>query len=162
MFSSKHEIWKFAYAGDELDDWLSYAEDLVLKWATQNSDEVQFETTFQIIIAAYLLKDDLLPASARTAFAEIMFAIINEADINKLRVECLHIQPPKPGRKEDRPETGNRLREVFSLIEEGTSATQAYKVVAENHFKSPDTIRREYERHFRKKRKRKETGENDR
>jgi hypothetical protein len=29
MFSSKHEIWKFALAGDELDDWLPYAEDLV-------------------------------------------------------------------------------------------------------------------------------------
>ena len=52
MFSSKHAIWKFAYAGDELDDWLPYAEDLIRKWSSQNSDEVEFQTTFEIIVDA--------------------------------------------------------------------------------------------------------------
>ncbi|MBC7618217.1 MAG: hypothetical protein H7293_04370 [Candidatus Saccharibacteria bacterium] len=99
MFSSKHAIWKFAYAGDELDDWLPYAEDLVRKWSKQESREVEFRSTFEIILASYLLKDDLLPAPARVAFAEVMFEIINEASSAKLKIKCLHIEPPKPGRK---------------------------------------------------------------
>ena len=55
MFSSDHAIWKFADAGDELDDWLPYAEDLIQKWSTQNNNEVKFQTSFEIIIAAFLL-----------------------------------------------------------------------------------------------------------
>ena len=161
MFSSKHAIWQFAYAGDELDDWLSYAEGLVRKWSVQNSNEIAFQNTFDIILAALLLKDDLLPDSARAALAEVMLNTISEAGINKFRIKCLHIEPPKPGRKKARSTTGHRLSEVYSLLKKGVSTTQAYKVVAEMHFKSPDTIRREYERHFSEERKRKEAGEND-
>ena len=162
MFSSKHAIWKFAYAGDELDDWLPYAEDLVRKWSSQNCDEVAFQTTFEIILAAFLLEDDLLPASARTAFAKVMLETIDEAGRNKLHLKCLHIHPPKPGRTENRTETFIRFDEVATLIQEGKTATEAYKAVAEKHFVSPDTIRRDYERRLKKMRKRKETGENDR
>ncbi len=161
MFSPSHEIWKFAYAGDELDDWLPYAEDLIRKWSTQNNDEVEFQSTFEIIIAAFLLMDGLLPASAGAAFAKVMLGTIDEADNNKLRLKCLHIRPPKPGRKENRTATFIKCREVMALIQKGVTATEAYKVVAEKHFKSPDTIRREYERIILKERKRKETGGND-
>lgn len=161
MFSPSHEIWKFANAGDELDDWLPYAEDLIREWSTQSKDEVKFKTTFEIIIAAFLLKDDLLPASARGAFAEVLLEAIDEATRKKLRFKSLLIHPPKPGRKENRTETFIRHHEVTALIQKGKTATEAYKVVAEKHFKSPDTIRREFERIVLKKRKRKETGEND-
>jgi len=51
MFTSEHQIWKFAYAGDELDDWLPYAEDLIEKWSTE--DAVVFEDTFEIILASF-------------------------------------------------------------------------------------------------------------
>lgn len=162
MFSAKHAIWKFAYAGDELNDWLPYAEDLMRKWSSQNNEEVEFRDTFEIILAAYLLKDDLLPASARAAFAKVILESINEATNKKLLLKCLHIRPPKPGRKENRSEIFFRFQEVKTLIREGKTATEAYKVVAEKHFKSPDTIRRDYERIVQKGRKRKETGENDR
>ena len=161
MFTSDHAIWKFAYAGDELDDWLPHAEWLVETWAALNSDEVKFENTFDIILAAFLLEDDLLPASARTAFAKVMLETIDEASNNKFRLKCLHIRPPKPGRKENRTATFIKCREVMALIKKGMTTTEAYKVVAEKHFKSPDTIRREYERIVLKKRKRKEIGEND-
>jgi hypothetical protein len=162
MFSSEHAIWKFADAGDEIDDWLPYAEDLVREWSTQNSDEVKFGTTFEIILAAFLLEDDLLPASAKAAFAKVMLEAINEAGINKLSIKCLHIRPPKPGRKENRTATFIKCHEVTALIQKGMTATEAYKVVAEKHFKSPDTIRRDYERIVKRMSKRKETGENDR
>lgn len=146
MFSRNHEIWQFAYAGDELDDWLPYAEDLIRKWSTQSYKDVKFQTTFEIIIAALLLKDDLLPASARTAFAEVMLITISEASENKLHIAPLHIHPPKPGRKKNLTEIFIRCREVKDLLQQGITATEAYKVTAEKHFKSPDTIRREYER----------------
>jgi hypothetical protein len=162
MFSSKHAIWKFAYAGDELDDWLPYAEDLVRKWYTQNSDEVKFHNTFDIVLAALLLEDDLLPASARVAFAKVMLKAIGEASDRKFHLKVLHIHPPKPGRKEDRGKTFSRCREVKTLIQEGKTATEAYKVVGERYFKSPDTIRRDYERIIKTISKRKEAGENDR
>lgn len=161
MFSPKHAIWKFAYAGDELDDWLPHAEWLVETWAALNSDEVKFENTFDIILAAFLLEDDLLPASARTAFAKVMLETIDEAISNKLSIKSMHIHPPKPGRKENRTATFIKCSEVRDLIQEGKTATEAYKVVAEKHFKSPDTIRRDYERIVKKMRKRKDTGEND-
>ena len=158
MFSPEHAIWKFAYAGDELDDWLPYAEGLVRKWATQNSDEVEFPGTWGIILAALLLEDDLLPASARAAFAKLVLETIAEASVSKLRIKCLHIHPPKPGRKEDRMARFYRRQEVKSLIQEGMTATDAYKVVAEKHFKAPDTIRRDYERLVKKSRRRKAGG----
>jgi hypothetical protein len=158
MFSSEHAIWKFANAGDELDDWLPYAEELVRKWSAQNSDEVKFPNTFDIILAAFLLKDDLLPASARVAFAKLMLETVDEATSNKLRIISLDIYPPKPGRKKNRGETYFRLGEVKALIQKGKTATDAYKLVAEKHFKSPETIRREYERFVKKMGKLKETG----
>ena len=159
MFSSEHAIWKFADAGDKLDDWLPYAEDLVRKWSKQESREVEFRSTFEIILASYLLKDDLLPAPARVAFAEVMFGIIDEASSAKLKIKCLHIKPPKPGRKKNRAETSNRFREVKDLVQDGTAVSQAYKVVAEKHFKSPETIRRDCERFVKNMSKSKEAGE---
>ncbi|MBC7618038.1 MAG: hypothetical protein H7293_03435 [Candidatus Saccharibacteria bacterium] len=150
MFSSAHEIWKFAFAGDELDDWLPFAEDLVRKWSKQDSREVEFGSTFEIVLASYLLKDDLLPTPAKAAFARVMLEIIDQASSAKLKIKCLHIEPPKPGRKENRAETFIRFREVKDLIQEGTAVSQAYKVVAEKHFKSPETIRRDYERIVKK------------
>lgn len=161
MFSQDHEIWKLAWAADELDDWLPYAEDLVLKWSAQSGDEVKFVRTFDIILAAFLLKDDLLPAPARVAFAGVMLKAIDEASENKLKLECLGVSPPKSGRKENRTATFVRLHEVKALIQEGKSATEAYKAVAEKHHVSLDTIRRGYERARKKSRDRKEAGGND-
>lgn len=162
MFSSEHAIWKFANACAELDDWLPYAEDLVREWSVQNSSEVRFQGgTFDIVLAALLLEDDLLPVSARVAFAKLMIETIDEASVSKLRIKCLHIYPPKPGRKENRTETIIRFHEVKTLIQEGKAATEAYRVVAEKHFKSPNTIRRDYERIVKKMQKRKDSGKND-
>lgn len=161
MFSSEHAIWKFADAGGELDDWLPLAEDLIRKWSSQNCGEVQFCDTFEIILAAYLLEDDLLPASARAAFAKVMLETIGEARAHKLIIKCLHIRPPKPGRKENRTEIFVRFNQVKTLIQEGKTASEAYRVVAEQSFRAPDTIRRAYERIVKKKLKRKETGRNE-
>lgn len=161
MFSSEHAIWKFAYAGDELDDWLPHAEDLIREWSIQNSEAVRFKNTFDIILAALLLEDDLLPTPARVAFAKVMLETITETQTNKLRVDCLHVHPPKPGRKEDRAGIFIKFLQVRNLIQEGMTATEAYEVVAEKHCKSPDTIRRDYERMVKKSCSRKQAGGND-
>lgn len=150
MFSSEHAIWKFASGGDELDDWLPFAEDLIMTWSTQKVGEVKFLNTFEIILAAYLLEDDLLPASARAAFAKLMLETIDETRINKLRVRCLYVSPKAPGRNKDATGAFFRFREVKALIQEGMTKSEAYAVVAKKLFKSPDTIRREYERMIKK------------
>ncbi len=175
MLLPHHKICKLAYAADN-DDWILYAEDLILKWSAQKTNEVSFRNTDEIIIAAFLLVDGLLPSSAIVAFSHTMLGAIKEAEDNKLHLSCLHVHPPKPGRKENREQTFIRFDEVRTLIQDGKTATEAYKVVAEKHYKSPDTIRREFERAqkqcdreqaiiaalMKKNSENKETGENER
>lgn len=161
MFSSQHAIWKYANAADKLDDWLPYAEDLVQKWATQSSDEVKFPGALEVYLASLLLEDDLLPASARVAFATLMLKVINEASARKLRIDCLGISPPKSGRKEDRMAKLFTFREVRLLIQKGMSASEAYAAVAEKRCKSPETIRRDYERMMKKHQEQKQAGKNE-
>ena len=151
MFSPEHAIWKFANAGDELDDWLTYAETLVKQWAKQSSLEVKFEGVFELYLAALLLKDDLLPASARMVLGELMLKAINEASNKKLTIESLGIHPPKPGRHKITPHTlGYIIHSVSGIIRSGETATEAYKVVSEKLCKTPDTIRRIYEREMKR------------
>lgn len=152
MFSYEHRIWKVASNMEELDDWLPYAEELIQKWATQSCDEVDL-SGFDLQLASLLLEDNLLPASARVAFARLMLAVVREANANRLTLECLDIKPPRPGRKQtDRRETGYRLVRVHELINsEGIAPTLAYDIVAKECFKSPDTIRREYERAMKRR-----------
>ena len=79
IFSSVHEIWKFANGNGELDDLLPYAEDLVNKWANQSGDEIEFQSTFEIALASYLVMDDLLPKAAKKAFPNITLDVISKA-----------------------------------------------------------------------------------
>ena len=144
MFSSNHEIYKFAWAGDELDDWLPYAEELVNKWNTD--EEVIFDSSWDIILASLLLMDDLLPPAARKSIAKILLETIADARDRKIRISALKIELPPPGRKKDRYLQASRHREVDKLIDEGLSKTDAYIKVGEKHNKSADTIRRSYER----------------
>ncbi|WP_158675241.1 hypothetical protein [Thiohalobacter thiocyanaticus] len=152
MFTPDHEIWKFAYAGDELDDWLPYAADLVATWTSQSQNEVKFKTTFEIILASLLLMDDLLPPSARKAFAVLTAETITEIENKKVVIECLHITPPPPGRKEDTHFRAQVLFAVQQLLKTGLSKTEAYEAIATKHHKSPDTIRRMYERALKRRR----------
>ncbi|MER2601380.1 MAG: hypothetical protein ABTR27_03400 [Candidatus Competibacter phosphatis] len=154
MFSSEHAIWKFAYAGGELDDWLPYAEDLIREWSVQNKDEIKFDS-FQIALAALLLKDDLLPAPARAAFADAVWEAMNDAFEKKYTLKSLHIHPPKSGMKKMTLERlGFIMLSVSRIIRSGKNATQAYQEVADKCFVSPDTIRRVYERQKKKSQKR--------
>lgn len=160
MFSSKHAIWKFADQWDDLDYrefLLVYAETLVSEWS--NSANVEFRTTFEILIASFLLEDDLLTASAKAAFARAMRQTIDEAESNKLGIECLHLEKPKPGRRRD-DEIMQRFHEVRRMIQEGKRLTEAYEVVARKYSKDSSTVRREYER-FWKKQRDMLAGEND-
>jgi len=148
MFTSEHQIWKFAYAGDELDDWLPYAEDLVEEWSTE--EEVVFKNTFDIILASYLLMDGLLPPSARKAFSELIFSVISESKEKKIALKSLHITPPKPGRKSDRNLEFHILRNVIEHLKQGLSKGEAYELVSLKYFKSTDTVRRMFERAVKK------------
>lgn len=154
MFSSEHQIWKFANYWDELNDWLPYAEDLVRIWADQSSNEIKFKSTFEITIASFLLMDDLLPLAAKKAFAKVTLDVMSEARKKKLTLKSLYIDPPPPGRKKDRASLFIRMHEVIQLIEEGRQKQEAYNLVATQYHKSPDTVRRDYERYIKRRRKR--------
>lgn len=154
MFSPEHAIWKFADAGDELDNWLPYAEDLIWKWSAQSKDEIKFDS-FQITLAALLLKDDLLPTPARVAFADAVWEAMNDAIEKKYTLKSLHIHSPKSGMKKMTLERrGFIVHSVGGIIRRGKNATQAYQEVADKCFVSPDTIRRVYERQKKKSQKR--------
>ena len=144
MFTSEHEIWKAAYVNGELTDWLSYAEDRIAYWSSQN--EVTFQTTWEIIVAAMLMVDNLLPKAARAALAKTTLETIAEADRQRYTLQALKVSPGAPGRKTDRREKGAILFKVRDLIKEGMTKTAAYERVANIHHKSPETIRRLYER----------------
>jgi DNA-binding NarL/FixJ family response regulator len=148
MFSPKHEIFKFAWAADELDDWLSQAEELVNKW--RNNKKVTFDNSWEIILASYLLMDDLLPLAAKKAIANILLETIIEAGKKKLTLNDLKVYQPPSGRKADPSKHRRRHLDVKHLISDGLSLTRAYKLVAEKHNISPDTIRRSYERMMKK------------
>jgi len=151
MFTPNHEIWKFAQYWDELDDWLPYAEWLIEKWSNQSVDEIELSTTFEIIIASYLLMDDLLPASAKKAMAYLVLETISQVTEKKIAVKCLHIQTPGQGRKENKAFKFMMIHRVRTLLESGASKTEAYNTVATELSRSPDTIRRAYERHIKMK-----------
>jgi len=71
MFTSNHVIWKIAFWSDKGDDWLTHAEYLIDKWSIQDTNAVEFESTWDIIIASWLLEDDLLPAPAKAALPDL-------------------------------------------------------------------------------------------
>lgn len=153
MFSSDHAIWKFANACDELDEWLPYAEDLIRQWSVQRKDEIKYDS-FQIRLAALLLKDDLLPAPARAAFADAVWEAMNDAIDKKYTLKSLRIHPPKAGRKRmARGHLSFIMYSVRNAIRSGKTASQAYQEVADRCYKSPDTIRRVYERQNKKSQK---------
>jgi hypothetical protein len=148
MFKPEHMIWKAAYYNDELGDWLDHAEYLIEEWS--KTETVKFQHSDQIFFAALLMMDDLLPVSARKAFAKVTLETMTEAKDKKYKLDALHIEPPKPGRKEDRVKIYDTVRAVHLLLVEGKSKSEAYNQIAEEQFKSPDTIRRLFERAMKK------------
>ena len=152
VFRPHHAIYKFADYYDELEDYLPYAESLIEWWSSCDSP-VNFTTTFDIQIAVLLLHDDLLPEPAIRGLGVCIWAAIGEARDKRYSIEALQITPPPPGRKRD-DSMLSYCWGVRELLEEGASKTKAYAAIAEKHSKSPDTIRRAFERAEKKKRDR--------
>ncbi len=148
MFKPEHMIWKAADYNDELSDWLGHAEYLIDKWSS--SETVQFEHSDQIFFASLLLMDDLLPPAARKAIGKLTIEAMTEAKEKKYKIDALGIKPPKSGRKENRTNIIFIVHAVRDLLLTGKSKTEAYNQVAEEESKSPDTIRRIFERTVKK------------
>ncbi len=159
MFTSNHAIWKYALATDDPDNMLMHVEYLISEWESHNIGLVKFQSAFQIMLASYLLEDNLLPSAARTAFARMVIEVMTAARRDKLKIKPLHIYPPKPGRKASSSEISFRNYQVSELIRGGATANQAYAVVANERYKSIDTIRRDYERSRKRLRDKRKTGE---
>lgn len=106
-------------------------------------------STLSWTIAAALLKSNVHISGALVG--ELIESIIRDGEELRGNIPSLGIKPAKKGRPAtDRRRAGYRILTVHRLIEAGHNKTEAYRIVAESCNKSPDTIRREYER--RKKR----------
>lgn len=153
-------IYKFAYYHDELDEWLSFAEELIERWESmtfdhKKSDEAEylksfFTIPFEFRLATFMLMDNFLPESARIAYGySILDAQLFLKDKNVI-CPSLHIEAKPKGRKRNHKEKLARGRLVIELIKEDKPLKEVYETVAEKFNKSPETIRREYERWYAK------------
>ncbi|QSR35241.1 hypothetical protein CFI10_09575 [Marinobacterium iners] len=145
LFKEGTQIRKIALSQSDMDDLLIFAEDRLNSWQETEST-VEFKDSDEIAIACLLLEDGLLPDKAVKALANTVLKALSECREKRLAVESLKIQPPKPGRKEDRANKGRLLFSTSKLIRQGIPKQQAYDIVAKQLHKSPDTVRRTYER----------------
>jgi hypothetical protein len=147
-------IWQYAWYHDELDHYLSHAEQLLIQWSVPNLDTSSFEgephaffsnpEDFQF--ALYLLHDDLLPIGVQKLVCLAILSGRAQLREKKTYNEYLMVgSKVKPGRPRE-PIVRRRTNQVIKLIKEGVTKTKAIEQVAEEYHKSKDTIRREYER----------------
>jgi len=114
-----------------------------------NSEHIKlfFEDDYEFEIAGLLLIDGLLPVQAREAYVQCVFNAQVCLSNKKVVCEELFVQPNKRGRKSIKNEMKQRIEDVQKAIDSGVSVTESYKLVAPKYNKSPDTIRRSFERH---------------
>ncbi|WP_376697240.1 hypothetical protein [Wenzhouxiangella sp. EGI_FJ10305] len=128
------------------EEWIESAESLGRKWSKLAPEEISFKSTDEILKASYLLDKGRLPEAAWSAYSHVVLDAILEIEEKKLTVDSLHIKPPKRGRQEDRRQKGYMILKTQELIRFGYSPTEAYDQLAQELHKSPDTVRRTYER----------------
>lgn len=150
------EAWKAAWSSKDPGDVLSHMDYLLSEWQ-ESEIIVEFENPWQIIIASLFLTDGILPLQARKGLANTILNTIGECSEKRFKVDSLKIKPDKPGRKKDSETQWNMLHQTHSLIKEGLPKQESYELVAKKFHKSPDTVRRAYERAI-KRRANKPTG----
>mgnify|MGYP005816104755 CR=1 FL=1 len=144
MAEIDREFWKVAAWVADLEE-SSRTEHWLEHWQTASPDEIEFESTDQIYYAASLLRDGQLPAAASSALGSLMHQVISEAHANRVKIESLHIVPIK-GRPEDKIWKASIVYRVSRMLFNGHSAEEAYELVAQHSYRSPETIRRLCER----------------
>jgi len=137
---------KRAEAWRELKEWEEDAKSLGREWAALAPEDVTFQNHDQILKACFLLDEGLLPKSAWSAFANVVMDTVVEAQDKKLTIKSLDLKPPRRGRTSDPKLQGYMVLKTKELIESGSSANEAYAQLAKELHKSPDTVRRTYER----------------
>jgi hypothetical protein len=160
-FTSDMMIWQYAYYHDELEDYLSQADYLLEQWNDPKIDVDEFignpntffSSEFDFQLALYLLHDGLLPRKVQMILAESV--LLGRLDLRSKNVQCDMLKVSKeknPGRPTGQLEN-TRFREVLELLKVGISRSESYERVAVKYFKSPDTIRRGFERMLKRNKK---------
>ncbi len=157
-FTHDTMTFKFAYQNNEIEDWLTFANDLIerresMSFDIKQSDKIDYLKTFftqpfEFRLATFMLMNRLLPDSARQAYG---FCIIKSQFILKdKKVVCpsLFVNGQTKGRKGIHKEKLNRNRIVIEMIKQGKPLKEVCELVADKYNKSPDTIRREHERWY--------------
>ena len=133
------------------DDFHTSLENIFDNWHIQTDfEEYKFSDPFELFLAAIFLEESppLLPSHVKKAVGSTLKQAITESSDKKYTMESLYVFPPKPSRKKGDRYRRSIIYSVGRLIRvEGWNRQSAYQKIAEQNHKSPDTIRRIYERH---------------
>lgn len=161
MTSYRNPLLQFAriynYYRDKHDDAQGWAEHVLTKLThAETLDDLHSFKTGDWYVCAMLLQSDL--PVPRKIIGKLLEKILEELHPTETDVPALGIKKTSRGRPSN-PKDRERyliwlMFEVQRLTtKQGMTATEAYAVIAEKQHKSPDTIRRDYER-FKKERER--------
>jgi hypothetical protein len=157
IFKEDMMIWQYGDYQNDIHEYLAYVEGLLDEWNELQIDldvylsepSSFFRSEFEFKVATFLLHDGLLPHKIQKIMA---YAIMNsrlDLESRNIKFDILKVsKKAKVGRPKDKSLL-TRDSEVLYFLELGLSKTEAYKQVASKHFKSPDTIRRGFEKNTR-------------
>ena len=159
MTSYRNPLLKFArdYNNyrDKRDAGHDWAELVLTKLThTENLDDLHSFETGDWYVCAMLLQSDLpIP---RKIIGKLLEGILKDLALVNIDVPALGIKKTSRGRPSNPKDRERYLSWLMFEVQrlttkQGMTATEAYAVIAEENHKSPDTIRRDYER-FKKER----------
>lgn len=150
----ENPILKFAdtynYYRDKSDEGQAWAERVLTKLThAETLEDLRSFTPGDWYICALLLQSNL--PVPRRIIGQLIEKLVTELTETKIDVPALGIKKPRRGRPAS---SMDRRRYLFHLMHEvrtlttdqGMTVSAAYEAIAERRHKSPDTIRRDYER----------------
>ncbi len=139
-----------ALAYNDPHDSFAEIESFMDEWSKSDPDENELYK-FNIRLAAMLLIDGILPTKAGVVLGNKILAAMDEIIEKKQSVKALGIEKKTRGRPPKEQSIHYIYHEVGMRIKDGMSKTSAYKEVADQENKSPETIRRIFEREKKKR-----------
>lgn len=102
---------------------------------------------FEIRIALNLSEDGFLVQSVQSKLSCITTNLIDEAFEKKFNIDSFFIRAPKRGRKPDHYLHHKIISMVYDNLNTNNTMQEVYEYVATQLYKSPDHVRRIFERH---------------
>lgn len=133
---------------DDYDDAATMIEAAYEKYTrSEFPPDVPDSMAFDWYCFSVFLKDSLPPGNLRI-FGDLIENLFEEMEERNISLKSLGISPSKSGRPETM--TDRKILEIIGMVKfeqkNASKKSEAYEIVAKSLNKSPDTIRRYYER----------------